>query len=54
MSIVKDVTKAVGDLQLCGVQDVGCEATVHSLHDIFTTNKTGAVLLVDAETYSIL
>ena len=50
MSILKDdVTKAVGNLQLCGGQDAGCEAAVHSMHDIFTSNETEAVLLVDAE-----
>ena len=36
MSIVKDdVTKAVGNLQLCGEQDAGCNAAIHSMHDIF-------------------
>ena len=50
MSIVKDdVTKAVGNLQLCGGQDAGWEAAVHSMYDIFGTSKTEAVLLVDAE-----
>ena len=50
MSIVKDdVTKPVGNLQLCGGQDAGREAAVHSMHDIFGTNNTEAILLVDAE-----
>ena len=50
MSIVKgDVTKAVWNLQLCGGQDAGCETTVHSMHDVFRTNKTEVVLLVDDE-----
>ena len=50
MSIVKDdVTKAVGNLQLCGGQDAGCEATVHSIYDIFGTNKTEPTLLADDE-----
>lgn len=50
MSVLKDdVTIAVGNLQLCGGQDAGCEAAVHSMHDIFTSNETEAVLLVDAE-----
>ena len=49
MCIVKDdVTKAVGNLQLCGGQDAGCEAAVHSVNDIFGTNKTELVLLADA------
>ena len=50
MSIVKgDVTKAVWNLQLCGGQDAGCEATVHSIYDIFGTNKTEPTLLADDE-----
>ena len=50
MSIVKaDVTKTVGNLQLCGGQDTRCEVAVYSMHDIFATNETEAVLLVDAE-----
>ena len=50
MSIVKDdVTKAVGNLQLCGGEDAGYEAAAHSMHDIFGISKTEAVLLVDAE-----
>ena len=44
VSIVKDdVTKAVGNLQLCRGQDAGCEAAVHLMHDIFGTNKTETV-----------
>ena len=50
MSIVKDdVKKVVGNLQLCGGQDAGCEATVHSVHDMFGTNKTEPALLGDDE-----
>ena len=50
MRIVKDdVTKAVGNLQLRGGEDAECEAAVPSMHDIFGTNQTEAVILVDAE-----
>ena len=50
MSIVKDdVTKAVGNLQLCGGQDAGCEAVMHLMLDIFGTSKTEEVVLVGAE-----
>ena len=50
MSIVKDdVTKAVGNLQLCGGQDAGCEAVMHLMLDIFGTSKTEVVVLVGAE-----
>ena len=44
----KGVTKVIGSLQLCSGQDAGCEAVVHSMHDKFATNKTEAVLSVDA------
>ena len=50
MSILKDdLAKAVGNLQLCDGQNAGCEAAVHLMLDIFATNETEAVLLVDAE-----
>ena len=50
MSIVKDdVTKAVGNLQLCGGQDAGCEAVMHLMLDIFGISKTEVVVLVGAE-----
>lgn len=50
MSIVRDdTTKAVGDLRLFGGQDAGYEAAVNLMHGIFGTNKTEAVLFVDAE-----
>ena len=35
-----DETKVLGNLELCGVQDAECEATLHSIHDIFATNET--------------
>ena len=44
-----DAAKAVGNLQLYVGQDAGCQAAVHLMHDIFVTNETEAVLLVDAE-----
>lgn len=50
MSIVNnDVTKAVQNLELCGGQYAGCEAAVDFMHDIFSTNETEAVLLIDTE-----
>ena len=50
MSMVKDnVTKEVEILQLCGGKDARCKAAIHSMHDIFGTSNTEAVLLVDAE-----
>ena len=39
MRIAKDdVKKAVGNLQLCGAQDVVFEASVHSMHNISSFN----------------
>lgn len=53
MSITKDdVTKAGGNSQLCGGQDViilWCEAAIHSMHDIFAINKTETLIILDAE-----
>ena len=50
MSMLKDnVTKEVEILQLCGGKDARCKAAIHSMHDIFGTSNTEAVLLVDAE-----
>ena len=50
LSIVKDdITKAVGNLQLCCGQDTRWGATIHSMHNIFGKNKAKAVLLADAE-----
>ena len=48
--IVRDnVTKAVGNLQICCRQVARCEAAVHLMHEIFARNETEAVILVDAE-----
>ena len=50
MSIVNNnVTKAVENLELCGGHYAGCEAAVHFMHGIFSTNETEAVLLIDTE-----
>ena len=42
------VKKAVWNSQLCGGQRTGCKAAVYSMHDIFATNETEAVLLNNA------
>ena len=50
MKVVKeDIKKAAGCLQLCADQEAGCEAVIHAVHKIFESNKTGVILIVDAE-----
>ena len=49
MMCKKDITKAAGSLQLSAGQDVGDEAAVHPMKDIFPDVDTDTVLLVDAE-----
>ena len=50
MTVVKeDVRVAAGGFQLCAGQEAGVEAAVHAMHDVFQSNDTEAVLLVDAE-----
>ena len=46
MKVLKeDVRNSAGGLQLCA----GHEAAVHAMHDVFKSNETEAVLLVDAD-----
>ena len=47
--IGEDVLDAVGPLQLCAGQDNGCEAAVHSIHQLLLESDTEALLLVDVE-----
>ena len=50
MKIVKDdVKKAAGGLQMCSGHESGSEAAIHAMREIFDSNETEAVLLVDAE-----
>lgn len=50
MSVIKpDVLEAAGSLQLCAGQETGCEAAIHAMRTIFSTDDDcEAVLLVDA------
>ena len=45
----QDVMKAAGSLQVCAGQEVGVEAAIHAVHNIFKDHTTEAVLLIDAE-----
>ena len=40
---------AKGSLQVCAGQEVGAEAAIHSVHDIFKDHTTEVVLVIDAE-----
>ena len=46
--IREDVISAVGSLQVCAGQEVGCESLVHAIHEIYEDQSSEAVLLVDA------
>ena len=43
-----DIQEAAGATQLCGGQIAGIEATVHAIRQIFSSENTEAILLVDA------
>ena len=45
----KDVMHAVGLLQVCAGQEVGAEAAIHAMHDIYNDEHSEAVLQVNAE-----
>ena len=49
MVMKEDIKKASGCLQLCTVQEVGCEAAIHAMHKVFEYNETEAMLIVDEE-----
>ena len=49
MVIVKeDVQKAVGNLQVCAVQNAGAEAAIHAVRELYNDRDCEVVLLVDA------
>ena len=49
MSVVKpDVIDASGSLQVCAGQMFGSEAAIHAMCNIFDTDDTDAILLIDA------
>ena len=47
-TIKPEILKSAGSLQLCAGQQVGCEAAVHAMNQIFAEEETDALLLVDA------
>ena len=49
MKVVKpDVMDASGPLQVCAGQTSGSEAAIHAMRNIFDTDDTDAILLIDA------
>ena len=43
-----DVQEAAGPLQACADHEAGCEAAIHAMKEIMSSDETQAVLLVDA------
>ena len=48
LHIREDIISAVGSLQVCAGQEIGCESLVHAIHVIYEDQSSEAVLLVDA------
>ena len=48
LTIKPDVEKSVGSLQTCAGQEAGIEAAIHAMHDIYQSEDTEAMILVDA------
>ena len=44
----EDITRSVGNLQVCTSHESGCEATIHAMSQIFMEEDSEAVLLIDA------
>ena len=49
MIFKKDITDAVGALHLSVGQEVGAEAAIHTIRDIFANEDTEAMLLIYSE-----
>ena len=48
MKVVKwDLQEAIGSIQQCAGHDAGCEAAVHAMQHLFTSEVTEALILVD-------
>ena len=46
--VENDVQQAVGPLQACAGHEAGCEAAIHAMKEIMSSDETQAVLLLDA------
>ena len=43
------ILKTMGATQLCAGQEVGCEAAIHAMLQLFESDESDALLLVDAD-----
>ena len=48
MVLKPDIVECVGCLQLCGGLEGGCEAAAHAISQLFQSDETEGVLLVNA------
>ena len=48
VSVLKDIINCTISLQVCGSQEAGIGAAVHSLNSMYNNESNDAVLLVDA------
>ena len=46
--VSNDIQEAAGPLQACAGHEAGCEAAVHAMNEIMSSEETEAILLVDA------
>ena len=50
VKVVKEnIKKVAGCLQLWSGQEAGCQAAIHAMHNIFESNETEAIIIVDGE-----
>ena len=47
-SILKDVVKCTGTLQVCAGQEAGIDAAIHSMNMMYEHENTDGILLADA------
>ena len=47
-TVKRNLLEAVGSIQLCAGQDVGCQPAVRAMECIFAEDDTEAIILVDA------
>ena len=48
VSILKDIIKCTGTLQVCAGQEVGIDAAIHSMNMMYEDENTDGILLVGA------
>ena len=53
-TITEDIQEAAGPLQVCAGHISGCEAAVHAMRQVYESQQTEAVILVDASNHLIV